>query len=136
PIFERMLKRFSDKLRMDGMEYREETFEDEVPEEDISTIRLDRTTTEEAAVVALRALHEIEMLAGDSKLNAFGEWLNHLNEIKTRSERICVIAAFRATLFYVAAEIEGRGMKCQLLHGEMRLEERSKSLEFFLNTGG
>ena len=128
---ERVLKRFSVKLRMDGTEYELETFEGEVPEEDTSTSRLDRATREEAAGVALRALQEIEVLSGDSKLAAFGEWLNHLNQIKTPSQRICVIAEFRATLFYIAAEIEGRGLKYQLLHGEMRSDERAQSLQSF-----
>ena len=133
---EGVLKRFSEKLRMDSMEYRREAFEDEVPEEDDSTSKLDRAITEEEAGVASRALREIEILSGDSKLTAFGEWLNYLNQMKTPSQRICVITEFRATLFYVAAEIEGRGMKCELLHGEMGSEERAQSLKGFSNESG
>jgi superfamily II DNA/RNA helicase len=102
----------------------------------MAEVREDRPTKEKAVGVAVRALQEIEAIAGDSKLTAFGVLLTQLNKTKTPSQRICVLTEFRATLYYAAAEIEGRGTSCQLLHSEMRAEDRAETLEFFLNAGG
>ena len=41
-----------------------------------------------------------------------------------------------ATLYYVYADIESRGVACQLVHGEMSAEERIRSLQFFSEAGG
>jgi hypothetical protein len=81
--------------------------------------------------VAERALHEIEAIANDSKLSAFGELIAGFNEQKAPPRQIVVLAEFTPTLFYLAANVEERGMKCLLLHGGMEFEQRMRSLELF-----
>ncbi len=111
-----------------------EASEEEMPEDKLAG-QLDRANAEKASEIAARALQEIEAISGDSKLDAFGRLLSDLNEAKMPVRRICVITQFVGTLYYLAAEIEGRGMACQLLHGGMGAEDRHKSLTLFLDSG-
>jgi superfamily II DNA/RNA helicase len=78
-----------------------------------------------------RAHHEIETITDDSKLRAFGALLAGFSEQATGSWRVIVLTDFVATLFYLAANIEERGMKSTLLQGGMDFEERTNSLERF-----
>jgi superfamily II DNA or RNA helicase len=107
---------------------------EEMPEDRLAG-RLDRANAEKASGFAARALQEIEAISGDSKLDAFGRLLSDLNEEKMPFRRIYVITQFVGTLYYLAAEIEGRGMACQLLHGGLGAEDRHKSLTLFLDSG-
>jgi hypothetical protein len=109
---------------------------DEEALEERLTGRIDRPSAEEAVGVARRALQEIEKISSDSKLGAFGELLNHLNKAKMPFRGICAITDYLATLYYLAAEIEGRGMTCHLLHGGMGPEDRHRSATLFASTGG
>src|SRR5207302_5883068 len=79
---------------------------------------------------------DIEALASDSKLNALGALLSQISQAEIPSRRICVLTEFVATLYYVYADIESRGVACQLVHGEMSAEERIRSLQFFSEAGG
>ena len=78
----------------------------------------------------------MEAIQVDSKLGAFGALLVDLTEIETPPRRICVITEYVGTLYYLAAEIEGRGLACPLLHGGMNYDDRRESLTVFANTGG
>jgi len=133
---ERALQRLAERAALESVDDPLEPLEDSIPDENISTGQLDRPTAEKVAGVTGRALQEIEAIAGDSKLDAFGVLLTTLNEVKTPSRRFCVITDYRATLYYVAAEVEGRGMDYLLLHGGMAAEARTQSLELFSNAGG
>jgi superfamily II DNA/RNA helicase len=75
-----------------------------------------------------QALEAIDDLSIDSKLEAFSQLLGHLRDTKGPSRRICVLTDYLATLFYLTADIEGRGMKCMLLHGGMSFDERKRTL--------
>jgi superfamily II DNA or RNA helicase len=86
------------------------------------------------AEIATRVLQEIEAIDGDSKLDAFGGVLSELGA-KMPFRRICVLTQYLGTLYYLAAEIEGRGMACQLLHGGLNAEDRHKSLTLILDSG-
>ena len=88
------------------------------------------------ARVAEKALHKIEASTSDSKLKAFGELLTGIHGPNAPSRQVVVLTDFVATLFYLAADIEGRGMACQLLHGSMGFEERVRSLELSSTEGG
>ena len=109
--------------------FEDEELEDGLPE------ALDRTTVEKAFRTFNRALQEIDEIVNDSKLSAFSEILDHLEEENMPVRRICVLTEYMGTLYYLAAEIEGRGLQCQLLHGEMSTEERFRT-QTVLSTGG
>jgi ERCC4-related helicase len=94
-----------------------------------SDMKIDLFTAHEAARVAGQALARIEEISFDSKLNAFWSVLGPL--MSATSQRICVLTDYRATLFYLAAEIESRNMNCVLLHGGMNAENRKRSLTSF-----
>ena len=106
--------------------------EGEVREDRIAGL-MDRATDEGVARLAAHALQEIETITADSKLGAFGQLLNQLNEGAPSYRRICVLTDYLATLYYLAAEIEGRGMAYQLVHGAMSAEDRHGSLARFVN---
>jgi ERCC4-related helicase len=94
---------------------------------------VNRTTNQKVAALASDALREIETITADSKLGAFGQLLNQLNEGAPSYRRICVLTDYLATLYYLAAEIEGRGWAYQLVHGAMSAEDRYGSLARFVN---
>jgi len=122
-------------LSQDGMDALLEVSEEEKPE-DRPCALLDRPTAEKVAEIARRALQEVDAIGSDSKLNAFSELLNHLDKSKMPSRRICVLTEYLATLYYLAAETEGRGIVCRLFHGGMQYEDRRERLTVFANTGG
>ena len=107
----------------------------EVPDEELSDDRLDggidRDIAEKVAGIAAGALQAIEGISIDSKLKAFGDMVAGFSKAKGPLRRICVLTQYLGTLYYLATEIESRGMGCQLLHGTMRAEDRLRSLELF-----
>lgn len=109
---------------------------DDAADDDTPTGPSEIRNSEEVARVAERALHEIEASASDSKLNAFGALLTRINEPHTPSRQIVILTDFVATLFYLTADIEGRAITSQLLHGAMGFEERLRSLQLFATVGG
>lgn len=111
-----------------------DSLEDEVSEDEPFEFR-NRLAGDEMAVVIRRALLEIEAIDNDSKLAALNKLLDYISHARTQSQRVCVATDFRATLYYLAAEIEARGMSCELLHGGMSFDERYRSLTAFSNTG-
>lgn len=113
---------------LDGLE--EEVFEEG------SAGQISRPTAETLTRLAACALQEIEALGGDSKLSAFSALLTRLTQVTGPPIRILVLTEYVGTLYYLAAEIEGRGMACQLLHGGMDMDERHRSLQLFSETGG
>jgi hypothetical protein len=132
---DRALQRFAEGFEaQDGMDAPLEAPEEEMPAEGLAR-RADRATDEEAAEVARGALRAVEEIRGDSKLNALIGLLSHLNEVKETSRRVCVLTEYLATLYYLAAEIEGRGMTCHLIHGGMATEARERSLTMFSQAG-
>jgi len=54
----------------------------------------------------------------------------------TPPSRICVITDYLATLYYLAAEMEGQDLEYSLLNSRMTYEERLESLATFESTGG
>jgi len=109
---------------------------EEPASDDIPNDRSGRSNAEQVAGLAGRALREIEASTTDSKLNALGALLSRINPGESPPRRVLVLTDFVATLFYLAAEIEGYSLACQLLHGSMGTEERVRSLQSFSNNGG
>lgn len=95
----------------------------------------DRPTAEKVGGLAGRALQEIGAIQVDSKAVALGALLAQLLEAIKPATRICVLSEFLATCYYLVAEIEGRGLACQLLHGGMGSDDRLRSLTTFSATG-
>ena len=93
---------------------------------------MNRATDEGVARLAT-ALQKIETITANSKLVAFGQLLDQLNEGAPSYRRICVLTDYLATLYYLAAEIESRGMTYQLVHSAMSAEDRHGSLARFVN---
>jgi len=104
--------------------------------EDMLNGRMDPATAEKARAIAERALQEVEALQGDSKLSAFGGAVSQLNGGMAPVSSICVLTDYLATLYYLSAEIEGRGWNYRLLHGGMSSTDRYESLGIFSDAGG
>lgn len=109
--------------------------EDDLPEDE-SNVRMEPNAEANVAEIARRALKQMEEIGGDSKLRAFDELLTRLNEVERPSGRICVLTEYLGTLYYLAAEIEDRGIACQLLHGGMVADDRKGALALFSSAGG
>ena len=82
-----------------------------------------------------RALQETEVITNDSKLTALGGLLDRLGSAGAQT-RICVFTEYLATLHYLAADVENRGLAYRLLHGGMNSEDRLRSLAEFTEDGG
>ncbi len=111
-----------------------ESVEEEAAHE-MRAYRMDRSTAEKAAAAVGHALQQIEAIATDSKLGAFGLALNHIKRVGKPSRRICVLTDYLTTLYYLAAEIEGKDISYYLLHGAMSADDRRRSLKLFRNKG-
>ena len=96
---------------------------------------VDRPMAEKVGGLVGRALQEIGAIRVDSKVVAFGGLLTQLIEAKKSATRICVLTEFLTTCYYLVAEIEGRGLACQLLHGGMGPDDRLRSLTTFATKG-
>jgi hypothetical protein len=96
----------------------------------------DSGTADAVPTIAGKALHELEAIQSDSKLGALAWLLAGLTDQEKPLRRICVLTEYRATLYYLAADMEGRGLTGLLLHGGMRDEARQQSLRTFVSTGG
>lgn len=59
------------------------------------------------------ALKQIEEIRNDSKLEAFGALIERLSRPQTR---LCILTEYLATVYYLAAELEGRELKHSLFH--------------------
>jgi superfamily II DNA or RNA helicase len=118
-----------------GMDALLAVFEEEVPDDRL-TEQVDFPSVEKEIAIATRALQEIEKIDSDSKLSAFVVLLSHLDDAHAPSRRICVFTEYVSTLYYLAAEIEGLGLACRLLHGGMSSEDRHRSLTLFSSDGG
>jgi superfamily II DNA or RNA helicase len=101
-----------------------------------SDVQTDQSSQETVAEIAKRALRQMEEIGGDSKLNAFGKLLGHINEGGMPFGRICVVTEYLDTLYYLGAEIEDRGIVCQLLHGDMAAEDRRRAWAMFDSDAG
>lgn len=108
---------------------------DEVEEGVEPAWSIDSSMAQKVGGIVSRALQEIGAIQVDSKFIAFGELLSHLRGAKNPNTRILVVTEFLATCYYLAAEIEGRDLACQLLHGGMDLDDRLSSLKTFAVTG-
>ena len=97
---------------------------------------IDPSVMVEAGQIASRALDILETSGVDSKVASLVTLLDHIDTVKTSSTRICVLVEYVATLFYVAAEIESRGLKGLVFHGGMPAEERQRTLSVFASEGG
>jgi hypothetical protein len=69
--------------------------------------------------------------SSDSKLGVFDILLDHLSGSQPQQKKICVCTEFIETLYYLSAEIEGRGISSQLLHSKTGAADRHQSLNMF-----
>jgi hypothetical protein len=98
---------------------------------------VDPIVAEKTREMAVGALDRLEAIQVDSKLTAFGGLLGDLTRTGTPpARRICVLTDYLSTLYYLAAEIEGRELASPMLHGTMPHEDRQESLRVFRNEGG
>jgi hypothetical protein len=93
---------------------------------------LSHVVTQMPSNVLSRSREALEAVTSDSKATAFGRLLNELRDVKAAGPaRICVFTEYVATLYYLAAELESRGVAHQLLSGGMDWRERERSLDGF-----
>jgi ERCC4-related helicase len=95
-----------------------------------------RANDESVTRLATHVLRGIDTITTDSKLAAFGQLLRILSERALPYRRVCVLTDYLATLYYLAADIEGKGMICHLIYGAMSTEDRRASLASFVDEGG
>jgi hypothetical protein len=98
--------------------------------------RTGQIIAKEAIISALQALQQVEELPSDSKLDAFGKRLDQIIAERGSAGRICVLTEYLASMFYLAADMEGRGIPCHEVHGEMGAEDRDRVLESLSRFGG
>jgi superfamily II DNA/RNA helicase len=126
PAIENILRRVSERLRgVSELERSPEIGEGDL-DEDRPSSKISTLATNQTRSAIVQVLKSIDGLTVDSKLEAFGQLLGDL--LDTKGPRICILTDYLATLFYLAAEIEGRGIKCTFLHGGMSVDERKRAL--------
>lgn len=125
------LQKLAGGAELGDLEERSESLEETIP----SDLRVD-PSDHIVRGIAARALQQIEAIGSDSKLNALKALLSEINQSNDPSHRTCVLTEFASTLYYVSAEVEGHGRPWRLMHGQMRAEERIRSLELFSTAGG
>ena len=79
-------------------------------------------------------LNSLDRLEYDSRLSSFLSWLTKF--LENSEKGIFVLTSHRATLFYLAAEIENLGKECRVIHGEVSITECNDALDGFLEHGG
>lgn len=89
-----------------------------------------------AAEMASRALDALEAAGADSKLAALSVLLNQIDALKISPTRICVVAEYVNTLFYLCSEIESRGQSPNIFYGGMATAERHHTLAKFSDEAG
>jgi hypothetical protein len=89
-----------------------------------------------ASPVIAELLEEFSNAEEDTKRAAFDGLLESFRGPAREDVRVCAIVEFRSTLFYLAAHVEGRGLPCTVIHGEMQREDRRAYLGSFLGDGG
>lgn len=103
--------------------------------EEQASVQVASTLAEKVRALAIQSLEQVENLGPDAKLKAFGELLDNLARQDPR-RRVCVVAEFRSTLYYLSAEVEQRDLELWLLHGGMRRDAAGDTLTTFANEDG
>lgn len=111
-----------------------ESSEDDVREGSPNSV-VDGAGPEGIAALVERALEQIEAVAVDSKLSAFGALMNELCRPESAPRRIFAFSDSLATVYYLAAEIEGRETGCQVVQGGMSADDRQHALSLLLTEG-
>lgn len=113
----------------------QEVPEDEDTLEDEPVGWIDLETAKSLAPLVERLAQQIESLGSDSKLAAFIRLLKDLTAGSNGATRICILTEFRATLFYLNAEIESLGFHPLAVHGDLSFEDRWSALRRFSSHG-
>jgi superfamily II DNA or RNA helicase len=133
---ERVLRRIIDGRARFDAEVEEATLEEAEVADETGYWRADPTTSEEIRLLVDRALQQIESNHTDAKLAAFAALVERLHGDKRRDRRVCVVTNYIATLYYLAAESEGRRIRYHTFHGGMTLDTRRSALDSFRREGG
>jgi superfamily II DNA or RNA helicase len=121
-----------EEIQEDELDGRADQFTEEIEGNELEG-RVDVITDGKAIQMTTEALQTIEGISIDSKLSALSELLAQVTE--HYSVRVFVFTDYLATLYYLAAEIEGRGISCQVLRGAVSTEEQEKTLTLFRENG-
>lgn len=103
---------------------------------DVKTMAAESQVVGGVTEVVARLLQLLEAMPTDSKLDAFGGLLNRLRAQTVPAGWICVLTEYSDTGYYLASEIENRGLGCRFIHGKMSAEDRSRALGWLADTGG
>lgn len=134
PALEASLRRFRNRLAPGFLTVATSEGDDD-DEESISA--LTSTKPEDKQIAALNeCLVEIDKIPGDSKFEEFVEKIVAKRNSDTPPARIMILAEYRATLFYLQAQLEDSGFKTNIIHGAMTFDEREQSVGRFKAEGG
>jgi superfamily II DNA or RNA helicase len=133
---EGVLRGFIDRRTRFDAEVEEAMLEEAEGADETGYWRADPTTSDEIRLLVDRALQQIESNHTDSKLAAFAALVERLHGDEGRDRRVCVVTNYVATLYYLAAEIEGRKIRYHTLHGGMTPDTRGSALDSFRREGG
>lgn len=98
--------------------------------------RTDPATSEEIRLLVDRALQQIESNRTDAKLAAFAALIERLHEAERLDVRVCVVTNYVATLYYLAAEIEGQKILYHTFHGGVTADIRRLAIDSFRRERG
>ena len=93
---------------------------------------------EDAELIAAlnECLAEIDRSPGDSKFEIFLAKIMEKRSDNSAPFSLAVVTQYRATLFYLQAQLEELGFKTNILHGGMTFDERMQSVDRFKQEGG
>jgi superfamily II DNA or RNA helicase len=133
---ESVLRRINDnRLRFDT-EVEEWALDESDEADELGYWRTDPATSEEIRLLVDRALRQIESNHTDAKLAAFAALVERLHKPERLDVRICVVTNYVATLYYLAAEIEGRRIRYHIVHGGVTPDTRGLAIDSFRRERG
>jgi superfamily II DNA/RNA helicase len=133
---ERVLRRIIDGRARFDAQVEEAALEEVEGTDETGYWRADPTTSEEIRLLVDRALQQIESNHTDAKLAAFAALIERLHGEEGRDRRVCVVTNYIATLYYLAAEFEGRNIQYHTFHGRMTPDTHGSALDSFCREGG
>jgi hypothetical protein len=83
-----------------------------------------------------KCLAEMDYPTADSKLDAFVRKLTAIRSDSSATVKLATLTEYRATLFYLQAQLEEIGLTTHILHGGMTFDEKSQSIDRFRLEGG
>ena len=134
PALEESVRRFRNRLAPGFLALAPSERDDD--EDHINALPSEMPEDAELVAVLNECLAEIDCFPGDSKFDALVTKITKMRSDNSLPFSLAVITEYRATLFYLQAQLEESGFKTNILHGAMTLDERAQSVDRFKIEGG